>query len=257
MNQQQNQQSQDSNLMEGLRRSDLKDMVDNLFTIDQFQSKMGDDKDTIVLRFRAATKEPAIDLMEFIEKGYNFVLDADTSSGEEKDGKYSVFVEIERTKHAPAQIKDLMNGLSQLCDCTDWRFRWYKDIGGHDFSEEAIAKVVPLTAEEYKRSVEGQEAQEVAEFFDQGALESINVDENKNITFTKPYSTPMTAKIIAIGEYNMLKDALRGALQLDESSRGQVLYLNKYLGNYDINKIENHFLIRNGERAVILAKDTW
>jgi hypothetical protein len=243
--------------MEGLRRADLKDMVDNLFTIDQFKSKMGDDKHTIVLRFRAANKEPAVDLMEFIERGFNSVLDADVSSGEEKDGYYSVFVELERTEHAPAQIKELINGISQLCDCTTWRFRWYKDIGGHDFSEEAIKENVPLTAEEYARSIEGQDAGEIAEFFDQGAIDSITVDENKNITFTKPFAGPLTAKVIAVGEYKTLKDALRGALQLDESSRGQVTYLNKYLGNYDINKIENHFLIRNGNRAVILAKTTW
>lgn len=243
--------------MEGLRRADLKDMVDNLFTVDQFKSKMGDDKNTIVLRFRAANKEPAIDLMEFVERGFNFVLDADVSSGEERDGFYSIFVELERTTHAPAQIKELINGISQLCDCTKWRFRWYKDIGGHDFSEEAIEKNVPLTPEEYARSIEGEDAGEIAEFFDQGAIDSIEVDEDKNITFTKPFAGPLTAKVIAIGEYNTLKDALRGALQLDESSRGQVTFLNKYLGNYDINKIENHFLIRNGERAVILAKTTW
>ena len=243
--------------MEGLRRADLKDMVDNLFTVDQFKSKMGDDKNTIVLRFRAANKEPAIDLMEFVERGFEFVLDADVSSGEERDGFYSVFIELERTTHAPAQIKELINGISQLCDCTSWRFRWYKDVGGHDFSEEAIEKNIPLTPEEYARSIEGEDAGEIAEFFDQGAIDSIEVDEDKNITFTKPFAGPLTAKVIAIGEYKTLKDALRGALQLDESSRGQVTYLNKYLGNYDINKIENHFLIRNGDRAVILAKTTW
>ena len=243
--------------MEGLRRADLKDMVDHLFTIDQFKSKMGDDKNTIVLRFRAANKEPAIDLMEFVERGFNFVLDADVSSGEERDGYYSVFIELERTEHAPAQMKELINGISQLCDCTNWRFRWYKDVGGYDFSEEAIKECVPLTPEEYAKSIEGKDAGEIAEFFDQGAIDSIEVDENKNITFTKPFAGPLTAKVIAIGEYNTLKDALRGALQLDESSRGQVTFLNKYLGNYDINKIENHFLIRNGDRAVILAKTTW
>lgn len=258
MNRSQNQhKSVDNNLTEGLRRADLKDMVDNLFTIDQFQSKMGDDKDIITLRFRAANKEPAVDLMEFFERGYEFILDADTSSGEERDGEYSVFVELERTKHAPAQIKDLINGISQLCDCTDWRFRWYKDIKGYDFSEENIAECVPLTPEEYKRSIEGADAGEVSDFFDQGAIDSVEVDENKNVTFTKPYAQPLTAKVIAIGEYKTLKNALRGALQLDESSRGQVSYLNKYLGNYDINKIENHFLIRNGERAIILSKTTW
>jgi hypothetical protein len=243
--------------MEGLQRADLKDMIDHIFTIDQFQSKMGDDKDIITLRFRAADKEPAIDLMEFIEKGYNFVLDADTSSGEERDGKYSIFVELERTKHAPEQIKDLLNGISQLCDCDSWRFRWYKDSSGYDFTEEEIKKCVPLTPEEYQRSVEGSDTAEVAEFFDQGALNSISLSEEKVITFTKPFAESLSAKLIAIGEYDILKNALQGALQLDESSRSQVTYLNKYLGNYDINKIENHFLIRNGDRAVILAKATW
>jgi hypothetical protein len=250
-------QSKDSNLTEGLRRSDLKDQIENLFTIDQYQSKMGRDEDVLVLRFRAADKEPAIDLMEFIEKGYPFVLDADISSGEERDGKYSIFVEIERTEKAPSQIKDLLAGVSQLCDCTQWRFRFYKDVRGHDFSEDAVRESVPLNPEAYKAAQESQQTTEVGEFFDQGSMESIEVDENRNITFTKSYAGDLTAKLIAIGEYNTLKGALQGAIQLDESSRSQVVYLNKYLGNYDINKIEGHFLIRNGDKAIILQKSIW
>ena len=242
--------------MEGLRSSDLKDIVDNHFTIDQFQSKMGNDTDIIVLRFRAADKEPAIDMMEFIEKGYDFVLDADVSSGEERDGQYSVFVEMERDERAPRHIKDLLNGLSQLCDCEDWRFRWYKDDEGYDATEEEIKKCIPLTPADYEARTSTDDATDVGDFFDQGATD-VDVDESRNITFTRPYAEPLTAKLIAIGEYNTLKDALRGALQLDESSRGQVSYLNKYLGNYDINKIEGHFLIRNGDRAVILQKEVW
>ena len=246
-----------NNLTEGLRRADLKDQVEDLFTIDQYQSKMGRDEDVLVLRFRTADKEPGIDLMEFIEKGYPFVLDADISSGEERDGKYSVFVEIERTDRAPGQIKDLLNGMGQLCDCTNWRFRFYKDIKSYDFSEDAIRECVPLDPESYATAQETQQTTEVGEFFDQGSIESIDVDENRNITFTKPYSGNLTAKLIAIGEYDTLKEALQGAIQLDESSRSQVVYLNKYLGNYDINKIEGHFLIRNGDRAVILSKEIW
>jgi hypothetical protein len=243
--------------MEGLRAADLKDTIDNLFTVDHYASKMGDDKNIIVLRFRAADKEPAIDLMEFIEKGYEFVLDADVSSGEETDGKYSIFVELERTKKAPAQIKDLMGGISRLCDCDDWRFRWYKDIAGYDFSEEEIARCVPCTPADYELRMNESKSTEVAEFFDQGAIDSVVVDEDNNITFTKPYAEPLTAKFITLGTYDVIKEALEGAIQLDESSRGQVLVLNKYLGNYDINKIEGHFLIRNGDRAVILAKENW
>jgi hypothetical protein len=36
-----------------------------------------------------------MDLVEFIEKGYKFILDADMSAGEENDGQYQVFVEME------------------------------------------------------------------------------------------------------------------------------------------------------------------
>jgi hypothetical protein len=249
-------QSKDSNLTEGLRHADLKSMINNLFTIDQYSSKMGNDKDIIVLRFRAADKEPAIDLMEFIERGYPFVLDADISSGEEKDGNYSIFVEIERSKKAPEQIADLMNGISRLCGEENWRFRWYKDIGGNDFSEETFATVVPLTSVEYEERVSAEDKGEVTDFFDQGATD-VEMDESKNLTFKKPYSETLHAKLVAIGDYAVLKEALKGALQLDEASRGQVVYLNKFLGNYDINKIEGHFLVRNGDRAVILAKEKW
>lgn len=246
-----------NNLTEGLRRSDLKDTIEPLFTIDQYQSKMGEDRDVLVLRFRAADKEPAIDLMEFIEKGYPFVLDADISSGEERDGKYSIFVEMERTKKAPGQIKDLLNGISQLCDCTDWRFRFYKDMEGYDFSEDAIRECVPLTPEDYEVERIAKQTSDVSDFFDQGALDSVEVGEGRQITFHKPYSESLTATLIALGDYELLKEALKGAIQLDETSHKQITYLNKYLGNYDIHKIENHFLIRNGDQAVIIAKDTW
>lgn len=252
----QNPQSKVSNLTEGLRRGDLKDMIMHTFTVDQYQSKMGLDRNIIVLRFRAADKEPAIDLMEFIERSYDFVLDADKSSGEEKDGNYSVFVELERTEESPAQIKRLLSDISQLCAVKDWRFLWYKDSTGHYFDEELFADVVPLSGEEYDLRVKTSDISEVVKFFNQGALDEIVVEGN-NITFNKSFANPLSVKLVALGDYDVLKCALEGPLQLDESSRGQVLFLNKYLGNYDINKIEGHFLVRNGQKAAILSKQSW
>jgi hypothetical protein len=248
---------QQSKLFEGLRRGDLKDSIDPIFTIDQFRSKMGQDKDIIVLRFRANDKNPAIDVMEFLEKGYPFVLDADISSGEEKDGKYSVFVELERTPQAASQIKEIVNGISQLCANEEWKFRFHKDYHSKDFSEDTITEEVPLTPEDYESRLTEMDTMEANEFFDQGALDEVSVDNESNITFEKPFAESLTAKLVAIGEYNDLKDTLPGAIQLDEASRSQTAYLEKYLGNYDINKINEHFLIRNGKRAAIIKKDNW
>ena len=85
----------------GLRQNDLEFTIDNIFEIDSFKSKMGDDKDIVTLSFSVKGEQPAKDLVNFVETGYTYVLDADKTSGEQSDGKYRVFVEIERTKIHP------------------------------------------------------------------------------------------------------------------------------------------------------------
>jgi hypothetical protein len=104
------QQMHNQQLNEGLRSNDLKDMVHSVLTIDTHRSKMGEDRDVCVLSFTVNDRNPAKDLMEFIEKGYDFVLDADVSSGENTNGEYSVFVELSRTKDLAEQIKVLAPG---------------------------------------------------------------------------------------------------------------------------------------------------
>ena len=84
------------NLNEDLRPADLRYLVDSVFEVDSYSSKMGNDKDVSVISFSVRNKEAAEDLESFIEKGYKFVLDADVSPGEVKEGRYKVFVEIRK-----------------------------------------------------------------------------------------------------------------------------------------------------------------
>ena len=97
---------------------------------------------------------------------------------------------------------------------------------------------------------------EVQEFFDQGAVD-VALESDNTLTFSKPYSGDVTAQFVSIGEYEDVKDTLPGALSLDESSNSQVTFLNKYLGNYDINKVGDKFLIRNGDQALVIEKTHW
>jgi hypothetical protein len=84
---------------------------------------MGNDKDVSVISFNVKSKEAAEDLESFIEKGYKFVLDADISPGEVKEGKYKVFVEIERNRRIAKQISELLSGIGQLADIDDFKFK--------------------------------------------------------------------------------------------------------------------------------------
>ena len=101
-------------LNENLERGDLARLIHPELHIDEYKSKMGDDADVCVVSFKVAGKEPASDLVGFVEKGYDFVLDADVSSGEKEGGDYLVFLELQRSKELPGQIIKIMEDLKNL-----------------------------------------------------------------------------------------------------------------------------------------------
>lgn len=248
--------TQKQRLNEGLEKGDLHNWVESTITVDRFKSKMGEDRDIVVLGFKVKDKLPATDLMEFIERGYPYILDSDISAGEEKDGYYHVFVEIPRTDKLGGQIQNLFSGVSNLTNCYEWNFTYQKSKKLFELNLDNIKKEIPLTPELYERKIFEIKNTDVKRFFDQGATD-IELQEDNTIEFSKPFSGTMRAKFLAIGNYNALKNKFDGPLSLDESSQSQVLFLTKYLGNYDIDKVGNVFLIRNGNRGIALAKDTW
>jgi hypothetical protein len=138
-------------LRENLEIGDLKRLVHDELHIDEYKSKMGTDADVCVVSFKIAGKEPSADLVSFIEKGYDFVLDADVSSGEKEGGDYLVFVELERTAELPEQIIEIMEDIMNLTEqkLEDWRARYYKSVTDHELTKESLANIIPLTPEEY------------------------------------------------------------------------------------------------------------
>jgi hypothetical protein len=151
--------NQHSNLTEGLEHGDLKRLVHDELHIDEFKSKLGDDEDIIVLSFKIDGKEPATDLVGFIEKGYDWVVDADISSGEMDDGDYIVFVEMDRKPGVVDNIMELMTELMNLTDqkLQDWRVRYYKAHKETYLSLESLQEMIPESPEAY-RKLYGNEA---------------------------------------------------------------------------------------------------
>jgi len=139
------------NLFEGLSQGDLARLIPPLLTIDEFKSKMGDDEDIIVLSFRVQDKEPALDLMNFVERGYDWVFDSDVSAGEEEDGEYIVFVELERTPKAPDYIIKLITDILHLTnqEMQDWHVKYKDQHSKFECNKQILTKLIPLTPREY------------------------------------------------------------------------------------------------------------
>lgn len=143
-----------SNLLkENLERGDLKRLIHPELHIDEYKSKMGDDADVSVISFKVSGKEPSTDLVSFIEKGYDFVLDADVSSGEKEGGDYLVFVELNRDEKLPSEIMEIMNDLMNLTEqeIEEWRVRYFKSVTDHELTEETLNSIIPLSPEAYSK----------------------------------------------------------------------------------------------------------
>ena len=138
-------------LVENLETGDLKRLIHNELHIDEYKSKMGDDADVCVLSFKVSGKEPSADLVSFIEKGYDYVLDADVSSGEKEGGDYLVFVELERTEKLPEQVMEMIGDIMNLTEQiqSEWRVRYHKSHKDHELTADILKDIIPLTPEKY------------------------------------------------------------------------------------------------------------
>jgi len=156
-----NNQHQHQQLKEGLEIGDLARLVHDELHLDEYKSKMGEDADIVVITFKVKGKEPATDLVNFIEKSYDWILDADTSAGEMDDGDYIVFVETERTPTVAEHILQMLEELQTLTDIDldDWRVFYQKNNTGHHADRQELTNLIPKTPSEYKQKY-GQKDQE-------------------------------------------------------------------------------------------------
>jgi hypothetical protein len=243
-------QKQHRPLNEGLRPLDLKEMVMPTFEVDTYRSKMGEDKDVCVLSFTVKDRLPAKDLMEFIEKGYHFVLDADVSSGENGNGEYSVFVELSRNPELAEQIREITYGVKRLTGIDDWKFKYHKNSSIYEVSEETLKNVVPKSPEDYEISMIKIKTESLKKFFNRTLMDDLTL-ENKTITIHKPFGQKLYLEWLQEDDPQSI---LETAPSIDESATAEIFWLTKVLGDYDISKFGDKLLFTNGDRAMLLKR---
>jgi hypothetical protein len=224
-----------------------------VFTIDSFKSKIGDDIDVVVLCFEVDDEDPAKDLENFIEMGYDFVLDADVSPGETDDGNYKVFVEIERGRHAAEQIREILDGVEKLSGISDFRFRYFKSFKSQDATEENLAASIPTNKEAYEEVTKRFQMDNFSNFFSNSYSDNIKV-ANESITFQRTYSGPITFEILNSGNKKDLYESVKGPIVLESRDMAEVMFLTKVIGNYNITKISDTFVFENSGWAVALKR---
>ena len=206
------------------------------------------------MSFGVEREDPAKDMENFIEMGYDFVLDADVSSGETSSGNYKVFVELERSRHVPDQILILLDGIERLTGMPDMRFRYFKSFKSHDVTIENLKKIIPTTVADYRLATQRLQEDNFQQFFKNSIVDDISINNNNNISFHKQWSEPLEFKIINSGPISDIYSKTSGHIMLESTDVSEILFLTKFIGNFNITKIGKTFIFENNGWGLSLER---
>ena len=241
---------------EGLKAGDLEGVVSKRFSVDQFKSKMGEDRNIMVLAFSVDGQAPAKDLERFAETGYKEVLDADATPGSLEDGKHRVFVEFARVEQVDQHIRKFLDDLSKLTNIETFEFTYHKRTVPFEASAKNLADVLPRTPEAYSQKINALKLGEMQTFFDRFQMMEFKLDNNI-VTIKKQNADKLKFELHAFGDTKMIMNEIK-AFKLDESAMSECLYLTKFFGPYQITKTtEDRFIFSKGGESALMSKAGW
>lgn len=166
-------------LLEGFDYLDLKNMVSPTITVDEYVAKMGTDDGIVTLAFTVRGEAVAEDLVDWFERGYEWVLDAQSSDGEVDKGKYLVFVELDRRRKVPERIIELIEDLETLTGLKLGAWKVIIDDVEYEADAETIASKLITSPHEYREIKQPEEEDDVDGDGNPEEEENIDADLNE------------------------------------------------------------------------------
>jgi len=144
-----NKQHHNNSLNESLMEDDLKWLVDDSVLIDMHKTKLGANKDYIVLAIIVNDRTPAHDLASFIENSVYDFEDVEVSSATDTKGRYLIYVELNRDDGAFKTINGILNDTKKLTGIENWKFKGMGMSTSVPFDEETFTANIITNPGEY------------------------------------------------------------------------------------------------------------
>ena len=175
-------------LNEGLEYHDLEGQMLPIVTVDEYAAHMGNDSEIVTLAFTVKSEAAGNDLVDWFERGYDWVLDAQVSEGEVKPGQYLVFVEMNRRSSVPKRIIELLDDLETLTavPVKDWTI--VVDDEEHSPEEDVLKQVITISPHDYRETEEVEE-EEINEMRERAGLEVKAIHADKQDADIKAFKS--------------------------------------------------------------------
>ena len=160
-------------IVEGLDYLDMVDQIEPNVSVDEYAAKMGRDSEIVTLSFIVTSEAAGNDLVDWFERGYDWVLDASLSDGQLAPGQHVVFVEMKRRSKVPERIVELLEDLKTLTDME--LDEWTVTVNEEEYKPdvEKLKQVITISPHQYR--VENENEEELNEMRQKAGLEPVRV----------------------------------------------------------------------------------
>lgn len=230
--------------MKSINHLEMQNYISEKISIDSFAAKLGKDEDVSVLKFQSNNKTVAEDLVNYIETGCNFILDADMSPAKNEQGLYNIFVEIERNEDLPKKIIEVIRDIEQVSGMLPWQFSFYKNENFYQLTDDNLNTIVPTSPSQYTLLTDDTIEEDIKQFFESASIVTKRV-KGKKLILKKAF----TSHEMIIESFN--RD-VKGTYKIDRESSEQASYLSHWLGStYSVVKVDDLFKITNGTKSIV------
>ena len=166
-------------LNEGLDYMDLEGQLLPRISVDEYSAKMGKDSEIVTVAFTVKSEAAGNDLVDWLERGYDYVLDASLSEGEISPGKHLVFVEMNRRTTVPERIIEILSDLETLTGMTAKDYTVQIDDEDYDADEGILKQKIILSPKEYR--VEEEREEELNEMREIAGLDTVKLYDSQDV----------------------------------------------------------------------------
>lgn len=228
-------------------RNSLKGTIDPYVTIDEFTPKSGNSSEIAVVSFYAIDLAPAKDLNTFLQRGYTEIIDTEVSPNPDENGKYLVFVEIERDANFSEVLRFVVKEITNLTGEQEWMVKPFAAQEAYAIDDERLNRYIAFN----QRKITHESVQN---FLQESYVSNLTFDES----YVK-FNSQIQGKICKFGNENHVIKSLslsESALKLVDRPR-EVDALNAILGdNFAVNRCGKYTIITNESNNILVLEDT-
>jgi hypothetical protein len=146
-----------------------------------------------------------------------------------------------------------LDGIARLTNIDNFKFRYYKSFKSIPATLEALEQAIPINANEYEDRINNNQMNNFSNFFNRGFIENVDV-LGDDLRFQKIFAESIKMKIKDFGLKKEIHERIHGRLKIEPKDISECIFLTKYLGDYNITKIDNSFIFENNGYAVVLER---